>query len=95
MVSSVIIRFLECLGFDYWRRFWWRIEPPSARAGALNDGLLLTQRYRLTVLVCRPHALQPNFFLPDEVVLDHQDLLDDWITVVSPASRLGGTTSIE
>jgi hypothetical protein len=39
--------------------------------------LLLTQRYRLTVLLSRPHAPQPNFFLQDEAAFDHQDLLDD------------------
>jgi hypothetical protein len=32
---------------------------------------------RLTVLLYRPHAPQPDFFLQDEAAFDHQDLLDD------------------
>jgi hypothetical protein len=65
------------LGFGYWRKFWWQIEPPSAWLGPLNDCLLLTQRYHLTVLLSRPYAAQPNFFLQDQAAFDHQDLLDD------------------
>jgi hypothetical protein len=60
------------LGFRYGRKFWYRIEPPSAWLGALNNGLLLTQRYRLTVLLSRPHAPQPNLLFQNNAAFDHQ-----------------------